>query len=194
MKTKKIAVITGIIILIFAMLLIILFKSNSNTHNGVNIGNSNDGNSSYSKVDGYNSEALSSVHFSGYDSDNPTINNGKFEPQYIIVDTSGKDKDGKTYRANDIIEFYNQMIDNNQFKLSKQFDSTLAYAIYYGDNPSFIIRKILPELRSCSEYKNIVDAIVADTQRQPLKQYFYMMNSNDIQKIDVLVQQCLPKK
>ena len=194
MKPKNIAVITGIIILIFAMLLIILFKSNSNTHNGVNIGNSNDGNSSYSKVDGYNSEALSSVHFSGYDSDNPTINNGKFEPQYIIVDTSGKDKDGKAYRANDIIEFYNQMIDNNQFKLSKQFDSTLAYAIYYGDNPSFIIRKILPELRSCSEYKNIVDAIVADTQRQPLKQYFYMMNSNDIQKIDILVQQCLPKK
>ena len=86
------------------------------------------------------------------------------------------------------------MIDNSQFKLSKQFDSTLAYAIYYGDNPSFIIRKILPELKNCSEYKNIVDAIVADTQRQPLKQYFYMMNNNDIQKIDILVQQCLPKK
>ena len=87
MKTKKIAVITGIIILIFAILLIILFKFNSNNHNSVNIGNDGEINSSYSKVDGVNSEALSSVHFSGYDSDNPTINNGKFEPQYIIVDT-----------------------------------------------------------------------------------------------------------
>lgn len=190
MKTKKIAVITGSIILIFAILLIVLFKFANN------IGNSDGANSSYSNLDEYNSEALSSVHFSGYDSDNlpTTTNNKKFEPQYIIVDTSGKDRNGKSYRANDIVEFYNQMIDNNQFKLSKQFDSTLAYAIYYGDNPSFIIRKILPELKNCSEYKNIVDAIVADTQRQPLKQYFYMMNRNDIQQINALVQQCLPKK
>ena len=85
------------------------------------------------------------------------------------------------------------MIDNNQFKLSKEYDSTLGYAIFYGENPSFIIQKTIEQLNSCSEYKNMVNAIIAETQRNKLKPYIYGLDKNVIEKMDRLVTNCYRK-
>ena len=107
--------------------------------------------------------------------------------------TNGRDKNGNIHSADQIITEYNLLIDNNQFKLSKEYDSTLGYAIFYGENPSFIIQKTIEQLNSCSEYKNMVNAIIAETQRNKLKPYIYGLDKNVIEKMDRLVTNCYRK-
>lgn len=154
---------------------------------------SNKGNSASNAFTSNTDEAITVIQMYGGTSIDDLDKNKKPNIQVTIVDANGRDKNGNIHSADQIITEYNLLIDNNQFKLSKEYDSTLGYAIFYGENPSFIIQKTIEQLNSCSEYKNMVNAIIAETQRNKLKPYIYGLDKNVIEKMDKLVTNCYRK-
>lgn len=99
-----------------------------------------------------------------------------------------------TINPNELVNYYEYKIDNENFKMNKDLDSTLGFAIFYGENPNILVKEVLNNIKSCDEYPQSIEAIIAETKKSPLKQYFYTLDKNTLLKINTLVEKCYIKK
>lgn len=129
--------------------------------------------------------------------------NSNFATAYLSLDED-EDEDEKditpfenkiiTINDNNNINFlygyYLDKISNGDFVMIKELDKTFAEVIHHHNNPAIFVSFSLKNINSCKDYPHVVNSLIAETMRKPLKPYILTLNNDDIIKLNNLVRKC----
>ena len=180
---ENMAIIIAIVIIVLVCLALVFVKKNYS-----NISNTTRNDTKADQIQSQRNAAYSMI-VTDNDEDKEFSQRLQQEDKIQQNPIYGKNEN-QTTDINYLYNYYTYKIDGQELVITKENEKTLAEIIFQHQNPSILVSFTLKHINTCQDHPIIINALIAETIRKPLKPYILSLPKNDILKLDQLAKKC----